>query len=90
LSDAEIASDVYNGQGCETYIQNPRFGLGNVDNTADANKSVNYATTAGTATDSSKLQVVICQETYIFLIESGVGVCIRQAQVSLQWETPIS
>lgn len=28
-------------------------GLGNVDNTADANKSVNYATSAGTATNAS-------------------------------------
>ena len=30
-------------------------GLGNVDNTADANKSVNYATSAGSATTATKL-----------------------------------
>ncbi len=33
-------------------------GLGNVDNTADANKSVKYATTAGAATNDSKSQAI--------------------------------
>lgn len=31
------------------------IGLGNVDNTADANKSVNYASTAGTANNATKV-----------------------------------
>jgi hypothetical protein len=33
-----------------TSLSKSKVGLGNVDNTADANKSVNYATTAGSAT----------------------------------------
>ena len=33
-------------------------GLGNVDNTADANKSVSYATTSGTATGANKLNSI--------------------------------
>ena len=34
-------------------------GLGNVDNTADANKSVKYATSAGTANASNKINVTL-------------------------------
>jgi hypothetical protein len=51
LSDARVASDVYawaKAATKPTYTKS-EVGLGNVDNTADANKSVNYATTAGTA-----------------------------------------
>lgn len=35
------------------------IGLGNVDNTADANKSVKYATSAGSASSSSKANAVV-------------------------------
>ena len=35
-------------------ITKANIGLGNVDNTADANKSVNYATSAGSATNATK------------------------------------
>ena len=35
-------------------ITKANIGLGNVDNTADANKSVNYATSAGSATSATK------------------------------------
>ena len=49
---ADIAGDVYSWAKASTkptYTKS-EVGLGNVDNTADANKSVNYATTAGAMT----------------------------------------
>ena len=52
------ASDVYawaKASTKPTYTKG-EVGLGNVDNTADANKSVNYANSAGSATYTSKLR----------------------------------
>ena len=44
----------YNGSAAKNInITKSSIGLGNVDNTADANKSVNYATTAGSATSAT-------------------------------------
>lgn len=51
LSDARVASDVYTWAKAATkptYTKS-EVGLSSVDDTADASKSVNYATTAGTA-----------------------------------------
>lgn len=44
----------YNGSAAKNInITKSSIGLGNVDNTADANKSVNYAATAGSATSAT-------------------------------------
>ena len=48
----------YNGSAAKNInITKSSIGLGNVDNTADANKSVNYATSAGSVTNSIKIQL---------------------------------
>lgn len=51
LSNARPASDVYSWAKASTKpsYSKSEVGLGNVDNTADKNKSVNYANSAGTA-----------------------------------------
>lgn len=56
LSNARPASDVYawaKSPTKPTYTKS-EVGLGNVDNTADANKSVKYATSAGSASSATK------------------------------------
>ena len=55
LSDARPASDVYAWAKASTKpsYSKSEVGLGNVDNTADANKSVKYATSAGSASNLS-------------------------------------
>lgn len=58
LSNARPASDVYawaKASTKPTYTK-AEIGLGNVDNTADSQKSVKYATTSGSATTATKLQ----------------------------------
>lgn len=55
LSDARPASDVYSwakASSKPSYTKS-EIGLGNVDNTADANKSVKYATSAGSASSAT-------------------------------------
>ena len=46
-------SDLTNDSGYLTKVSKSDVGLGNVDNTADANKSVKYATSSGSATNDS-------------------------------------
>lgn len=47
---------IYDGSAAKTVnITKGNIGLGNVDNTADANKSVKYATSAGNANTATKL-----------------------------------
>ena len=61
LSNARPASDVAAWAKASTkpsYTKS-EIGLGNVDNTADANKSVKYATNAGSATSASKATGVV-------------------------------
>lgn len=61
LSNARPASDVYAWAKASTkpsYTKS-EVGLGNVDNTADANKSVKYATSAGSASSASKATSVV-------------------------------
>lgn len=53
LSDASGAVTSVNGQTGNVNITKEDIGLGNVDNTADANKSVNYAASAGSATKAT-------------------------------------
>ena len=48
-------------------------GLGNVDNTADANKSVKYATSAGSATSTSKATGVVDYGSTDKTIQIGFG-----------------
>jgi len=52
LSDSRVASDVYAWAkaAVKPAYTKSEVGLSNVDNTADANKSVNYATSAGSVT----------------------------------------
>lgn len=52
------ASDVYSWAKASTKpsYTKAEIGLGNVDNTADSQKSVKYATTSGSATTTTKLQ----------------------------------
>ena len=67
------ASDVYSWAKASTkpsYTKS-EVGLGNVDNTADANKSVNYATSAGTATNQSGGSVSATTVTTSSYIYSG-------------------
>ena len=52
------SSDNYNRVVSSTSAVKVWLGLGNVDNTADSTKSVSYADTAGSATDSTKLLLV--------------------------------
>ena len=55
------ASDVYSwakASSRPSYTKS-EIGLGNVDNTSDANKSVKYATSAGSATSASKASGVV-------------------------------
>lgn len=50
-----ITSAIYDGSAAKTVnITKGNIGLGNVDNTADANKSVKYATSAGNANTATK------------------------------------
>lgn len=47
---------IYDGSAAKTVnVTKGNIGLGNVDNTADANKSVKYATSAGSASTATKL-----------------------------------
>ena len=63
----------YDGSAAKTVnITKGNIGLGNVDNTADANKSVKYATSAGSATTG--LNGV---STCIFDLSSNNGSCVR-------------
>lgn len=67
------ASDVYSWAKASTkpsYTKS-EVGLSNVDNTADANKSVNYATSAGTATNQSGGTVSATTVTTSSYIYSG-------------------
>ena len=68
------ASDVYAWAKAATKpsYTKAEVGLGNVDNTADKNKSVNYATSAGSATTG--LNGV---STCIFDLSSNNGSCVR-------------
>lgn len=64
---------IYDGSAAKTVnITKGNIGLGNVDNTADKNKSVNYATSAGSATTG--LNGV---STCIFDSSSNNGSCVR-------------
>lgn len=64
---------IYDGSAAKTVnITKGNIGLGNVDNTADKNKSVNYATSAGSATTG--LNGV---STCIFDLSSNNGSCVR-------------
>lgn len=64
---------IYDGSAAKTVnITKSNIGLGNVDNTADANKSVKYATSAGSATTG--LNGV---STCIFDSSSNNGSCVR-------------
>lgn len=60
----------YDGSAAKTVnVTKGNIGLGNVDNTADANKSVKYATSAGSASTATKANVAgsanFAKETYI-------------------------
>ena len=48
-----FGSKTYNGSSAQTITKND-IGLGNVDNTADQNKSVNYASGAGKIVSEDK------------------------------------
>lgn len=55
-------SEAYqNAAYCEQTLQ--YVGLGNVDNTADANKSVSYAATAGAAVDAASINSALTVST---------------------------
>ena len=69
------ASDVYSwakASGKPTYTKS-EVGLGNVDNTADANKSVKYATSAGSATTATKATGVVDYGSTNQTIQIGFG-----------------
>ena len=60
----------YDGSAAKTVnVTKDNIGLGNVDNTADANKSVKYATSAGSASTAAKATTAdsanFAKETYI-------------------------
>ena len=61
LSDARKASDVsaWAKASSKPSYTKSEIGLGNVDNTADANKNVKYATSAGSASSASKATEVV-------------------------------
>ena len=66
LSNARPASDVYawaKASTKPTYTK-AEIGLGNVDNTADSQKSVKYATTAGSATTATTATMATKLQTY--------------------------
>ena len=66
LSNARPASDVYawaKASSKPVYTK-AEIGLGNVDNTADSQKSVKYATTAGSATTATTATMTTKLQTY--------------------------
>lgn len=69
------ASDVYawaKAANKPTYTKS-EVGLGNVDNTADANKSVKYATSAGSASSASKATGLVDYNATRQTIQIGYG-----------------
>lgn len=69
------ASDVYAWAKAATKpsYTKAEVGLGNVDNTADANKSVKYATSAGNGVGASK--VITYKESGYIRFNNGIQIC---------------
>mgnify|MGYP006891092024 CR=1 FL=1 len=67
----------YDGSAAKTVnITKGNIGLGNVDNTADANKSVKYATSAGSASTATKLSSSAGSNTQPVYFSGGKPVVI--------------
>lgn len=75
LSNARPASDVYSwakASSKPSYTKS-EIGLGNVNNTADAEKSVKYATSAGSASSASKTTGIVDYGSTGKTIQIGYG-----------------
>lgn len=67
---------IYDGSAAKTVnVTKGNIGLGNVDNTADANKSVNYATTAGNGTVDFRTKVTTDGCFGAVRFRNGVQIC---------------
>lgn len=65
---------IYDGSTAKTVnVTKGNIGLGNVDNTADANKSVKYATSAGNGVGASK--VITDKESGYIRFNNGIQIC---------------
>ena len=75
LSNARPASDVsaWAKASSKPSYSKSEVGLGNVDNTADANKSVKYATSAGSASSASKATGLVDYNATRQTIQIGYG-----------------